>query len=349
MASGCVTIVTIFIFCSMLHASEATIVGGNSLHVGFYDTTCPQVEKIVADVVDNAISEDRGLAAALIRVFFHDCFVNGCDASILLDSTPSGEPVEKESPANGKTIRGLEIIDEIKDQIEEQCPETVSCADILAFATRDAVVHSGLSNYPVPAGRRDGLSSRSADVLGNIFGPKSSIDEITESFIRKGLTVEEMVVLTGAHSIGKSHCKFFQERLYNHSSTNTKDPNLDDAHANYLSRKCPARGSLLAEFLGKIGLGGFFVDDLGNLVDLDHVTPIILDNAFYINLLHRRSLLQSDQAMAFHPRTSEIVQRMAVDQREWSKKFTMAMNQLGRVDVLTGEQGEIRKNCRAVN
>ncbi|KAM3706299.1 hypothetical protein ACJW31_03G142600 [Castanea mollissima] len=336
MALGCVTLMTIFIFSSMLHASEATIVGGNSLHVGFYDNTCPQVEKIVADVVDNAISEDRGLAAALIRVFFHDCFVNGCDASILLDSTPSGEPVEKESPANGKTIRGLEIIDEIKDQIEEQCPETVSCADILAFATRDAVVHSGLSNYPVPAGRRDGLSSRSADVLGNIFGPKSSIDEITESFIRKGLTVEEMVVLTGAHSIGKSHCKFFQERLYNHSSTNTKDPNLDNAHANYLSRKCPARGSLLAEFLG-------------NLVDLDHVTPIILDNAFYINLLHRKSLLQSDQAMAFHPRTSEIVQRMAVDQREWSKKFTMAMNQLGRVDALTGEQGEIRKNCRAIN
>lgn len=83
MALGCVTIVTIFIFCSMLHSSEATVVGGNSLQVGFYDNTCPQVEKIVADVVDNAISEDRGLAAGLIRLFFHDCFVNVRISSVL--------------------------------------------------------------------------------------------------------------------------------------------------------------------------------------------------------------------------------------------------------------------------
>uniref|UniRef100_A0A2N9IQY4 Peroxidase n=1 Tax=Fagus sylvatica TaxID=28930 RepID=A0A2N9IQY4_FAGSY len=244
MVVGRVAIVTSFIFFLILHSSEAIIRGGNHLHVGFYSKTCPQAEIIVANAVYRAFNEDQGYAAGLIRLFFHDCFVNGCDASILLDSTPSGEPVEKKSKANGKTLRGLEVIDEIKALLEQECPGIVSCADILSFAAREAVVQSGLPSYRVPAGRRDGLSSRSADVLGNILAPSSPIDDIIQSFTRKGLTIEEMVVLLGAHSIGITHCKFFDYRLYNFSSTNTKDPSMNTEFANFLSWKCPCQGDI---------------------------------------------------------------------------------------------------------
>jgi peroxidase len=261
----------------------------------------------------------------------------GCDASILLDSTPSGESVEKESGANSGTLRGLEIIDKIKAQLEQECPDIVSCADILSFASREAVARSGLSYYHVPAGRRDGLSSRADDTRGNIPGPSSRVDAIAEIFTRKGLTVEEMVVLTGAHSVGASHCKFFDYRLYNFSSTNRRDPDLNIVYANFISSLCPPQQSLLAQVRGN------------QPVDFDHISPNRLENTFYLKLLKGIALLDSDQGLANDPRTREIVHRMAFNREAWSNKFTQAMIRLGRVDVLTGREGEIRKDCRAVN
>ena len=64
--------------------------------------------------------------------------LQGCDASVLIASTP-GNSAERDAVPNF-TLRGFDIVDDIKKQVEAICPGIVSCADIIALASRDAVV-----------------------------------------------------------------------------------------------------------------------------------------------------------------------------------------------------------------
>lgn len=65
--------------------------------------------------------------------------VQGCDASVLLDDTPNFVG-EKTAAPNANSLRGFELIDAIKSDIESLCPGVVSCADILTIAARDSVI-----------------------------------------------------------------------------------------------------------------------------------------------------------------------------------------------------------------
>lgn len=65
--------------------------------------------------------------------------MQGCDGSILLDSTPGNTDVEKLAGPN-LSVRGYDVVDQAKQRLEAACPQTVSCADIVALAARDASV-----------------------------------------------------------------------------------------------------------------------------------------------------------------------------------------------------------------
>lgn len=64
--------------------------------------------------------------------------IQGCDGSILLDDTATFTG-EKNAAPNKNSVRGFEVIDTIKTNVEAACKATVSCADILALASRDGV------------------------------------------------------------------------------------------------------------------------------------------------------------------------------------------------------------------
>ncbi|XP_021854015.2 peroxidase 57-like [Spinacia oleracea] len=298
-----------------------------ALQVGFYSKTCPNAETIVQQVVQQRFAADKSVAAALLRMHFHDCFVRGCDASILIDSTSTNQ-AEKASGANG-SVREFALIDQIKAKLEQSCPQTVSCADIITLATRDSVALVGGPKYNVPTGRRDGLISKSNEV--NVPGPSSTVSQAQQSFKIKGLTINDMVVLLGGHTVGITHCSFISDRLTNFQGTGAPDPTMNKTLLTQLKGTCGANPSADPSIF------------------LDQKTPFVFDNEYYNQLKSNNGVLQIDQELAVDPLSSTLVNNMAANNAGFVQNFAKAMVKMGGIQVLQGTAGEIRTNCRVFN
>ncbi|GJN01204.1 hypothetical protein PR202_ga18451 [Eleusine coracana subsp. coracana] len=309
----------------MVLAATAWGVTGELSMEYYYMQGCPMAEMIVRDVMSDAIMKDPTLAASILRLHFHDCFVQGCDASLLLDSTP-GHKAEKDAPPN-RTLRGFKVIDAIKEVLEEQCPSMVSCADILALAARDAVVMAGGPYYDVPTGRKDGFRSDAADTAA-LPAATLNASALVDLFVdRRGFSVEEMVALSGGHTLGVAHCANFKNRLSNFDSTSQVDPSLEPSLAASLSRTC--------------GRGGD-----GATAPLD-MTSEAFDTAYFSGLQVNRGLLTSDQTLADSPETAMFVNMFAENSDMFFYTFQQGMLKMGQLDLK--EQGDVRKSCRVLN
>lgn len=57
----------------------STTIDAQGLVVGYYNSTCPNAETIIRTEVISILTKARSLAGPLLRMFFHDCFVNVCN------------------------------------------------------------------------------------------------------------------------------------------------------------------------------------------------------------------------------------------------------------------------------
>nr|CAD1819175.1 unnamed protein product [Ananas comosus var. bracteatus] len=192
-----------------------TLTAALSLQLNFYQNSCPRAEAIVQQVVQQHFQQNSSVPAGLLRLHFHDCFIRGCDGSVLIDSTDDSI-AEKEAPPN-LTLRTFDVIDDIKAELEKECPGVVSCADALALAARDGVALAGGDFYDLPTGRRDGTGSNMGDV--HIPSPLFSVEQALSAFQSINLDLEDLTTLLGAHSMGFCHCGFFIDRLYDFRGT----------------------------------------------------------------------------------------------------------------------------------
>ncbi|MBA0725492.1 hypothetical protein Golax_022078 [Gossypium laxum] len=290
----------------------------------YYSSTCPQALSIVKAEVAAAIKNETRIGASLLRLHFHDCFVNGCDGSVLLDdnSTFIGE---KTAVPNNNSARGFNVVDNIKARLEKACPGVVSCADILAIAARDSVVRLGGPSWKVRLGRRDSTSASRSAANASIPPPTSNLSALISSFSAQGLSIKNLVALSGAHTIGLARCTSFRSHIYN-------DSNIDPSFANSLRRICPRSGN----------------DSV--LAPLDRQTPTSFDNLYYKNLLDKKGLLHSDQEIFNGSSlTDGLVKMYAADPSLLFKEFAKSMIKMGNIKPLTGNAGEIRINCRKAN
>ncbi|KAF6162083.1 hypothetical protein GIB67_008212, partial [Kingdonia uniflora] len=294
------------------------------LSTSYYNSTCPSVLEVVKSGVRSAINKDKRMGASLVRLFFHDCFVAGCDAGVLLDDNLPNIDSEKNARPNVNSLRGFEVIDKIKDAVDKACSgPVVSCADILTVAARDSIVELGGPSWSVPLGRRDARTANKNEAE-NLPSPFSDLQALIKNFSDKGFTTKEMVVLSGAHSIGMSRCSLFRNHLYNGS-------NLEVSVASDRKSKCPSNGG----------------DD--NLSSIDHQSPNRFGNNYFQALVNRRGLLHSDQELFNGGSTDDMVKTYSKDPDKFYTDFANAMIKLGHASPLLRNKGEIRKNCRKIN
>ncbi|KAK2998261.1 hypothetical protein RJ639_024247 [Escallonia herrerae] len=289
----------LFIVVTMLIAAFRC---SSNLSLDFYAVSCPSAEMMVKNT--------------------------GCDASILIQ----GNGTERSDPANA-SLDGFSVIDSIKRVAELFCPGTVSCADIVALAARDAVEITGGPAVQIPTGRRDGRISAASNVRQNTVDTSFTLEKMIQIFSAKGLSVDDLVALSGAHTIGSAHCSAFSERFHSDSTGKLAliDPSLDKDYAAMLTKQCQVGASASVT------------------VNNDPQTPTIFDNQYYGDLLAHKGLFQSDSVLLNDTRTMNKVVNFANNQDKFFESWSRSFVKLASVGVKTGGEGEIRQSCSVIN
>ncbi|KAL6653085.1 hypothetical protein ACP70R_012010 [Stipagrostis hirtigluma subsp. patula] len=198
----------------------------------FYSSSCPKAEEVIRNILKEIIFNDPTMGAAFLKLFFVDCFIRDCDASVLLDSTNT---TYTEKYSLGMATRAIDHVNTVKAAVEAICPGVVSCADIIALAARDSVAISGGFSMAMPTGRRDGLFSHDVDVSDELPDQTNHVQELIDNFAANNLNVDDLVALSGVHSFGTAACSsFWWGRLYPKT-----DPTMNATLAGRLKMRCP--------------------------------------------------------------------------------------------------------------
>ncbi|KAK2996713.1 hypothetical protein RJ639_026091, partial [Escallonia herrerae] len=248
-----------------LHASDPP------LTLDYYQSKCPDLLGIVRKEMECAVLTDPRNAALVLRLHFHDCFVQ------------VGGPY-----------------------------------------------------WHVPLGRKDSKTAGYALVSTNLPGANDGLLSIISKFLYQGLSVTDMVALSGAHTIGMARCANFRARIYgDYQATSGLDP-ISETNLDKLKSICPA------------AVGGDNKESA-----MDYVTPNIFDNSYYHLLLRGEGLINSDQELyssAFGVQTKKLVKKYAETAVAFFEQFSESMVKMGNItDPDTFVDGEVRKNCRFVN
>ena len=134
----------------------------------------------------------------------------------------------------------------------------------------------------------------------------------------------------GGHTVGVSHCPVIVNRLYNLTGKGDTDPSLDPKFIPQLKSICSPK-------------------DTTSVLAMDR-TPRSFDEDYYTVVLRKRGLFQSDAALLNDKQTSAYVKLQSKSfGYTFFNDFSKSMVKMGKIGVLTGSAGEIRRTCALVN
>lgn len=133
------------------------------------------------------------------------------------------------------------------------------------------------------------MFSKASWVPGKLPEPSFNLKQLNTMFAEHNLSQTDVIALSGAHTLGFSHCSRFANHLYSFSSSVPVDPSLDPDYAKKLMSACPQD-----------------VDPRIS-VNMGPQTPQTFDNAYYRNLVAGRGLFTSDELSCIHGHVLYIV------------------------------------------
>ncbi|XP_037494380.1 peroxidase 2-like [Jatropha curcas] len=252
----------------------------------FYDIVCPDALPTIKRVVEAAVSQEQRMGASLLRLHFHDCFVNRVDEDVEARVVPA--------------------------QTSFNC-----------CMSRDSVVVLGGPTWKVPLGRKDSTTANKTKAETDLPGPFLDLPALIDAFKKQGLNETDLVALSGGHTIGFSQCGAFRDRIYN-------ETNIDPEFAQERRLTCPRTGNNT------------------NLAPFDP-TPASFDVAYFNSLTNLKGLLHSDQQLFNGGSTDALVSTYSSNPEAFRADFIKSMIRMGNIKPLTGNEGEVRSNCRVVN
>ncbi|KAI3792792.1 hypothetical protein L2E82_06683 [Cichorium intybus] len=184
--------------------------------------------------------------------------------------------------------------------------------------------------WPVFTGRKDGLVSLAAEVGVNLPSAGANFTTLETQFGTKGLDIDDLVTLSGAHTIGTSRCVLVARRLYNFTGKGDADPSLNVTYAESLRKICPNPQIPTTT------------------LEMDPNSSLSFDSDYYRALNQHKGLFVSDAALLTNPQSAQITEVLQ-NEKVFFARFARSMVRMGAIDVLTDGQGEVRKNCRVIN
>ncbi|KAK3414221.1 hypothetical protein EUGRSUZ_I02714 [Eucalyptus grandis] len=83
---------------------------------------------------------------------------------------------------NRGSVRGYEVIDYAKSEVEKICPGVVSCADIVAVIARDAFVAVGSPSWTVKLERRDSTTASPSLASSDLPSFREGLEKLVPKF-----------------------------------------------------------------------------------------------------------------------------------------------------------------------
>lgn len=231
----------------------------------------------------------------------------------------------------------------------------------------------GGPSWTVGLGRSDSTTASRSLANASIPPPTSNLSALITSFSAQGLSVKNMVALSGNFNLISSPCtgitpkKKSEEKNQNSASIVNLFGDIDvlyqlttvfkltGSHTIGLARCTSFRrriyndSNIDASFAQKLRMKCPKSGNDNVLQRLDIQTPTHFDNFYFNNLLQKKGLLHSDQELFNGSSVDSLVKKYACDSGTFFKDFARAMIKMSKIKPAKGSNGQIRKNCRKVN